>query len=541
MNYRLFFFLTIAFILLNFNLGKWGLMETSEARYAEISREMLKDSDYIHPKLLGIYHYHKPPITYQITALGYKIFGVNEFGARFFLQLSIIIQLLLIYKIAIILFKNKDIALTASLIYFSLPIVLISSRNLTTDAYLNTFVLLSIYSWLNWKLKTHKSIYIYLFYFGLGISFEIKGPVSLIFPLVFILIYKLINKESWKLKIHHILGILLFFVVASAWYVAVVLENEKLWDYFFRDQIVNRIASKSYNRAKPFWFYLVTVPLIGFPWIFILGHYIKKQWKNISNSKNHEFTLFLTVLSLVVIFSIFKTKLILYVLPLFGFVAIASAKALYNSSMKKLFVYNKFILITITVVLIGILGIRFLNFGFNFDLITAIIISLVSLTSTVFIFKTRSHNQPLKTATLGFILGCTILVSGTQFLVQNESALNSPKQAIQFINTDLNKSENILVFNYLLASTEFYSDKNVITLNNGHNTVQRETQFETDTNWERNLIDLKTETGKIQSQKLLESQSVVIMRKRDNSRDYVKFIEHYLKNKKEFGTWLIYY
>jgi 4-amino-4-deoxy-L-arabinose transferase len=58
--------------------GIYPLSETSEARYAEISREMYLNGDFLHPKLLGIYHYHKPPITYWITAIGYSIFGVNK-------------------------------------------------------------------------------------------------------------------------------------------------------------------------------------------------------------------------------------------------------------------------------------------------------------------------------------------------------------------------------------------------------------------------------------------------------------------------------
>lgn len=541
MNYRIVLLIITTFILLNFNLGKWGLMETSEARYAEISREMVENDDYIHPKLLGIYHYHKPPITYQITTLGYKIFGINEFGARFFLQFAIIIQLLLIYQIALILFKNKDIALTASLIYFALPIVLISSRNLTTDAYLNTFILAAIYSWLNWKLKSNKLIFLYLFYIFLGIGFEIKGPVALLFPLIFIIVYKLTNKQSWKLNIHHFFGIILFLAIAFAWYVLVVLENEKLWDYFFKDQIVNRIASKSFNRAKPFWYYLLTVPLIGFPWIIILVHYIKKEWKNIFKNKGNEFVLVLTFLILIIVFSLFKTKLILYVLPLFGFVAIATARALHNSPNNRLNAYNKIILGTIILFLVVILCIGFINIQFKFNLFSAIIISLASLISAILISKKRFQYESLKTALFGFILGCIILASGTQFMIQNESALNSPKQAFQFINSDLSQTKNILVFNYLLASAEFYSEKNIITLNYGHNTVQRETQFETDLNWKKNLIDLKSDSGNIQTQKLLESNSVLIMRKRDKSQPYIKSIEQHLKNKKEFGTWVVYY
>ncbi len=126
MNYKLLTIISVSLLLLTFSLGNWGLMETSEARYAEISREMIENGDYLHPKLLGIYHYHKPPMTYQITALGYKIFGVNELGARFFLQIAILIQMLLIYQITLLLFKSKETALASALIYFSLPIVLIS-------------------------------------------------------------------------------------------------------------------------------------------------------------------------------------------------------------------------------------------------------------------------------------------------------------------------------------------------------------------------------------------------------------------------------
>lgn len=62
MNYKLFTIILTAFILMNFNLGKWGIMETSEAKYAKISKEMVENKDYLHPKLLGIYHYHKPPM-----------------------------------------------------------------------------------------------------------------------------------------------------------------------------------------------------------------------------------------------------------------------------------------------------------------------------------------------------------------------------------------------------------------------------------------------------------------------------------------------
>ena len=75
----------------------WGVVETSEARYAEISREMLLSGDWLHPTLLKIHHYHKPPITYWITAVAYSVFGISAFAARFFLIAAYCAQVVIIF------------------------------------------------------------------------------------------------------------------------------------------------------------------------------------------------------------------------------------------------------------------------------------------------------------------------------------------------------------------------------------------------------------------------------------------------------------
>ncbi|HEY4651774.1 MAG TPA: phospholipid carrier-dependent glycosyltransferase, partial [Pontibacter sp.] len=91
--------LAVMLLALLYNLGDWGVLETSEARYAEISREMLASGDWLHPRLLGILHYHKPPVTYMISSAGMAVFGINSFGVRFFLQISLLIQGVLVYRL----------------------------------------------------------------------------------------------------------------------------------------------------------------------------------------------------------------------------------------------------------------------------------------------------------------------------------------------------------------------------------------------------------------------------------------------------------
>ena len=70
------------------HLGTAGLFETSEARYASVARQMIDSGDWLTPVQNGLKHLTKPPVTYWLSALGMQIFGINEFGARFFLAIA---------------------------------------------------------------------------------------------------------------------------------------------------------------------------------------------------------------------------------------------------------------------------------------------------------------------------------------------------------------------------------------------------------------------------------------------------------------------
>src|SRR5271156_1341229 len=64
------------------------LFNPDEGRYAEIPREMLSGGDWIIPHLNGVAYVEKPPLQYWATALSLRVFGENEFGARFYTALS---------------------------------------------------------------------------------------------------------------------------------------------------------------------------------------------------------------------------------------------------------------------------------------------------------------------------------------------------------------------------------------------------------------------------------------------------------------------
>lgn len=542
MKNKLYILLTIAFVTLIFMLGSWGLTDSSEARYAQIGKEMAISGDYINPTLLGIKHLHKPPVTYYLTALGYKIFGVNEFGARFFMQLALVLQILLVFKITLILYKNEKIAFAASLIYFSLPITVIAVRTLTTDAYLTTFILASILFWLQYK-KQKKPYLLYLFYIFLGLIFETKGQVGFIIPVTFIISHKIVTKDKIEISIHQFFGFILFLLVSAAWYLAVINKNTGLFDYFFNNQLVERVSENKFKRGKPFWYYIVFMPLLGLPWLFFLIFYFKKNLKTIVTKKTSNFVLLITFTVLFLILSISTSKLILYVLPLYFIIAIFSANYISECSEKAIKNISKLFIVLTTIITLALVVISLIKIdNIEVNTIISILIFIVFTTSTVVINKKISNLNFLKTGYLSVVFILSILFSSIHIFSKNELKINSVKPIATFINNQSKTENEVLVYNYLLPSLSFYLNKNITTINHGRYTTQREVQFETNELWKENLINYFDENDRARVLNFSSNKTIyLIKRKKDKLPDTLATLKNTLKHQKDFGKFEMFY
>ena len=65
--------------------GTWSLplIDRDEPRFAEASREMIGRADYIVPYFNNQLRLDKPPLAYWAQIASYRIFGENDFAARF--------------------------------------------------------------------------------------------------------------------------------------------------------------------------------------------------------------------------------------------------------------------------------------------------------------------------------------------------------------------------------------------------------------------------------------------------------------------------
>ena len=531
--------LVFLFAVLLIQLGSSGLTESSEARYAEIGREMALSNDFIHPSLLGIIHYHKPPVTYAITAVGYKIFGYNEFGARFFLSLALILQVFLIFKIGRIWFKNEKIAIAAALIYFSFPLVLIAARNLTTDAFLTTFIIWAVYLWLQFK-ATAKAFFIYLFYFVLGIACLTKGPVAFLPVALFILCYKIINKDKPKPSIHTLPGLLLMLGISASWFIVLVLKKPQLWDYFIQEQIIDRsVNAETFHRAKPFWYYLVLVPPLTLPWVVptainLIG---KKGASYQSETKIAGYT----ALSILIVFSLFSSKLVLYILPLFPFLALfcGSLFVKFYSEGSRLFIVTyKFSFLILILILIALPLIPQIYFSWYNSLIL-----LLFTCGLGYFFIYRFHGEAYKPILiLSTATSCILIFLYSNFAYKNDALINSLKPEYSFIKSKrANSDYKVLVYDNLLSSAPFYLDQQVITIYNSNFEAKRDTRFEPTEHWKDSYLPLPEHGQSERLKKLLANKENVLLIK--TKKSLPDSLQYLLKgfDSKTFKKWTVYY
>ncbi len=477
MNNKIIALLFVLAVLIPFSYSNWGLTESSEARYAEIGKEMFVSHDFLNPKILGINHYHKPPMTYYITALGYSIFGVNEYGARSFLQIALLLQLLFVFLIAQQLYNNKKVSLAATLIYFSYPIVQIAAKNLTTDAYLTTFIFVSIYFFIRYRLQD-KIKFLYLFYFFCGLAFLTKGPVGVLPQMIFAIVYVKANRLKFRFGVNQWLGVVFFLLLSASWFLVLILSNKEFVSYFFEYQLVERVSGNTFKRSKPFWYYLAFMPALALPAILYFLDFILMRF-----NKNKQRIGFISGILLVplaimfLIFSLSSSKLVLYVLPLYLFIAIFSGVYISNISLQKIKNYSIVGFAFGLLLFGGIIAACFVNIPFSLPKIPLISIAVISLVIISVLYKqAKSSGSFVQLSLLNAAVIGLLVFALPVIMKANEIKINSIKPIAQYLNKQTD-SKGVVVYDYLLPSLAFYLNRPVTTIHNNSFASARETYF----------------------------------------------------------------
>src|SRR5579862_8072623 len=115
------------------NLGAAALWDDDEPYYASCAREMLDRGDWVVPMFNGSLFPDKPPLMFWTMICGFKLFGMDEFGARVGAALFGVATALATYALGCRLFAPR-VGLWAGLIVTSTLLYTISARAATVDS-----------------------------------------------------------------------------------------------------------------------------------------------------------------------------------------------------------------------------------------------------------------------------------------------------------------------------------------------------------------------------------------------------------------------
>ena len=212
--------LTAGGFLLFTNLGETGISDCDEARHGINAYEMMQSGDYVVTTYRGEPDYWnlKPPLTDYCIMLGYRIFGYNALGLRFYSALSMMLTM-----IVLALWTRRRYGRIASLCtqLMLLGCGLIYGPHFArfgdADAQMLLFYVVAMICMLESR-RTPRLLYGTALCFGL--AFMSKSWHAALIP-VTCLVYLVVTGEIRRLKPRHYLGLIFFGLLPIApWAIA---------------------------------------------------------------------------------------------------------------------------------------------------------------------------------------------------------------------------------------------------------------------------------------------------------------------------------
>ena len=306
-------------------LGRGPLMVPDEARYAEIPREMIERGDFITPHLNYVKYFDKPALYYWLTALSLRLFGENEFAARFVSALSGLLGILLTWQIGRKIYGRREAMLSALILGTSIGYVAQGRLNII-DMLLTFLMTATLGSFLlaSREGEPRKGIYYHLFYAGAALMVLAKGLIGIALPALIIILYLLLCRRWGLLKEMRLLtGVPLFFLVSAPWFIMVSVRNPGFGWFFFIHEHFVRFLSTEHKRYQPFWFFIPVLMGCMFPWSCFLPACVARFCNQVRNRRAEpDIFLWAWVVVIFVFFSLSGSKLVPYILPTFPALAL---------------------------------------------------------------------------------------------------------------------------------------------------------------------------------------------------------------------------
>lgn len=343
-------------LFLFWQLGRNHLIEWDEGIYALVSKNILVTGDWLtFTWQHGFPWFEKPPLYMWLTAPLIKILGTTSLAPRIWPSLFGLGTIITVYCFGRKMF-NETVGLMAGLILASTTGFLYYSRLAMLDVPVTFFVTLALYFF--WRAReTQRARFWTLFGITSALGVLTKGVVGM-FPIaiaaIFLVSEVILDRSFKRYSIKNIaLSALSFLLFALPWHLVMYLKHGPafLENYILYHVLLRSSSAIEGKSAPTFWFVTVIktqfriwfVPLIpAIPW---------SLYQIFKKSKEH---IFLAIWAAVIfaVFTISKSKLIWYIIPIYPVLSLIVA-AFIGRSVQFVPRLQRFLLPSVFVVAFG--------------------------------------------------------------------------------------------------------------------------------------------------------------------------------------------
>lgn len=508
--------LTVGIAVFFTNLGTAKLWDRDEPRNAGCASEMMERGDWIVPIFNDELRAQKPVLLYWLMMTAYTVFGVNEFGARFWSAALAIGSVLATYFIGRRLFDAR-VALLGSIILATTVMFDVAGRAATPDSVLifcGTMSLMifvrSVFRgpieeedvdklrWFPTDLKSIIGIYVCL-----GLGTLAKGPIGFLLPMAIMGMFMLIMRAAtvevgpnrlanyartvWNtINPWHFLktvwamqpfvAVLVILAIAAPWYVWVGLRTEgDFLERFFLTENIARATTAMENHSGGLWYYPATILLGFFPWsvfAFPIALFVWRKLRSVPDARTRAAFSFLLcwVCVQVGLFSLASTKLPSYVTPCYPALALLTAFGLSAFCLQQNLVAERwFRLAAIVLAFSGVCTVVAMIFVSRIYLSGDVVVCLVGLapilggTAGYWFMRKNSNLKAIQAITISAVVFCVSMFGfGTVAVDQHRDMANVLDPMIQ-------SESEVATYGVLESSWVFYAKRRIFELAMDHN------------------------------------------------------------------------
>ena len=294
--------------------GQAHLFDWDEINFAEAAREMLATHNYFNVQIDYKDFWEKPPLFIWMQVFSMKIFGVNEFAARFPNAMAGVVTLLTIFRIGK-KYLNTQFAWFWTMCYAGTTLTLLYFKSGIMDPWFNLFIFLAIYQFSfiverGREKSIWKAVLAGLF---LGLAVMVKGPVAILIALLCLFVYIIIHRFDVPIKFSELLAIVITTGITCFMWFGVQLMTDGIW--FLREFIVYQIrlfTTQDAGHGGPFFYHWIVLLFGCFPASILM---IKSFFmRSVATEHQRVLLHWMQILFWVVLilFSIVETKIVHY-------------------------------------------------------------------------------------------------------------------------------------------------------------------------------------------------------------------------------------